>query len=73
MVRWRKPTEKQAAWLNKKFMAGCTDRRTFILTIVAKEGFTVRDLRWVLKKLLRRHNLRCVRIREAECGSSRSS
>ena len=40
--------------------------RIFVLTLRAKsdDKSTLRELRWVLKALLRAHKLRCVDIRE---------
>lgn len=40
----------------------------FYLKLVAKPGFTIRNLRLVLKRLLRQHNLRCASIRETTEG-----
>jgi hypothetical protein len=40
--------------------------RIFILTLRAArdDQSTIRELRWVLKALLRQHGLRCINIRE---------
>jgi hypothetical protein len=42
-------------------------RTTFVLTLRAERGDGVRDLRQVLKTLLRRHGFRCVDARETSC------
>lgn len=43
-----------------------SQERIFVLTLRAKsdDKSTIRELRWVLKALLRQHQLRCVDIRE---------
>jgi hypothetical protein len=47
-------------------------RQGFVLTLVPEPGTdAIRELRWVLKGLLRRHHLRCVDLRaEKESGAS---
>jgi len=39
-------------------------RSTLVLHIEGKPGTAIRDLRWVLKILLRRHGFKCIDARE---------
>jgi hypothetical protein len=39
-------------------------RPTFVLHIEGKPGTAIRDLRWVLKRLLRQHHFRALDVRE---------